>query len=91
MVTALILVDKLELVFSMVSFGALLGFLSLQVSVVAHFIWRERSRDFLRYLLVPAIGFCIIAYVLLNADLNAKIAGGIWMCVGVVFSSRSGV
>jgi len=85
MVTGLLLVEHLELVFSMVSFGALLGFLSLQISVVAHFIYREGSRDWLRHLVTPAIGFAIIAYVLWNADTNAKIAGAVWMSAGVVF------
>jgi hypothetical protein len=69
----------------MVSFGALLGFLALQISVVAHFIYREGSRDWLRHLVTPAVGFAIIAYVLLNADANAKLAGAIWMCAGLVF------
>jgi amino acid transporter len=85
MATSLLLVEHLELVFSMVSFGALLGFLSLQISVVAYFIYREGSRDWLRHLVTPAIGFAIIAYVLWNADTNAKIAGAVWMCAGLVF------
>jgi len=85
MATSLLLVEHLELVFSMVSFGALLGFLSLQISVVAYFIYREGSRDWLRHLVTPAIGFAIIAYVLWNADTIAKIAGAVWMCAGLVF------
>ena len=83
LVASLLLVAHLELAFSMVSFGALLGFLMLQVSVVAHFIVRKRSTDWLRYAIVPAIGFAIIAYVLVNADPNAKIAGAIWMLAGL--------
>jgi amino acid transporter len=84
LVTGLVMVDQLELLTSMVSFGALLGFLLLQVSVVAHFVFRERSRNWLRYLVVPAIGFAIIAYVLWNAEVNAKTAGGIWMSLGLL-------
>jgi uncharacterized protein YqgC (DUF456 family) len=68
----------------MVSFGALLGFLVLQVAVVVHFMWRERSRNWLRHLVAPAIGFAIIGYVLWNAELNAKAAGAMWMTVGIV-------
>jgi amino acid transporter len=84
LVTGILTVDRLELLTSMVSFGALLGFLLLQVSVIAHFIWRERSRNWLRYFIVPGIGFAIIGYVLVNAEANAKIAGAIWMVLGVV-------
>ncbi len=84
LVVGLLLVSKLELLTSMVSFGALLGFLLLQVSVIAHFIWREKSRDWLRYLVAPSIGFVIIAYVLVNAEVNAKIAGSAWMVAGLM-------
>jgi amino acid transporter len=78
----LLLAGQLDLLSSMVSFGALLGFLMLQISVVAHFIVREGSRDWLRHLIVPAIGFAIIAYVLWNAEPNAKIAGACWLAAG---------
>ena len=78
------MVNQLEFLTSMVSFGALVGFLLLQVSVVAHFIVRERSRNVLQFLVAPAIGFAIIAYVLWNAEANAKIAGGVWMAAGML-------
>jgi hypothetical protein len=68
----------------LVSFGALLGFLILQVSVIAHFMWREKSRNWLLHFVVPAIGFTIIAYVLINAETNAKIAGACWLVVGAM-------
>lgn len=84
LVLGLLLVGKLELLTSMVSFGALLGFLLLHLSVIVHFMWRKRSRQWLRHLVAPAIGFCIIAYVLWNAELNAKIAGGCWLAFGFI-------
>ncbi len=84
LVTGTTLVGRLELLTSMVSFGALIAFLLLQVSVVAHFIVRERSRNWLRYLISPAIGFAIIAYVLVNAENNAKLAAAAWMVAGLV-------
>ena len=83
LVLGIAMVDQLELIFSMVSFGALMGFLMLHVSVIAHFIWREKSRDWLRHLVVPVIGILIIGYVLWNAEANAKIAGGLWLLAGL--------
>ena len=77
------LVDELELLASMVSFGALLGFVMLQLSMMVHFLWRERSRDWLRHLVVPVIGLVIIVYVLVNAQADAKIAGAAWMIAGL--------
>ena len=89
LVTGTTLVGRLELLTSMVSFGALMAFLLLQVSVVAHFIVRERSRNWLRYLVAPAIGFAIIAYVVFNAENNAKTAAAAWMAGGlVVFAAQ---
>jgi len=83
LITGVFMVDRLELLTSMVSFGALLGFLLLQVSVVAHFMWRQKSRNWLRHLVAPTIGFLIIGYVLINAEPNAKIAGAAWMAAGL--------
>jgi amino acid transporter len=84
LVLGVTLVDQLELFTSMVSFGALLGFLTLQVSVVAYFVVRKRSRNWGRHLITPAIAFAIVGYVLWNAEANAKIAGAAWMALGVV-------
>ncbi len=84
LVLGLVLVDRLELLTSMVSFGALLGFLLLHLSVIAHFAWRGKSRNWLRHLAVPVMGLLIIGYVLWNAEANAKIAGLAWMAAGGV-------
>ena len=83
LVLGLWLVDELELLASMVSFGALLGFVMLQLSMMTHFLWREKSRDWLRHLVIPAGGLAIIVYVLINAQIDAKIAGAAWMIVGL--------
>jgi amino acid transporter len=77
--------DRFELLTSMVNFGALLGFLLLHVSVIAHFAWRKKSRDWLAHFVSPTIGFGVIAYVLINAETNAKIAGLGWLVAGLVF------
>ncbi len=76
--------NQLELLTSMVNFGALAGFLALHASVVIHFMVRLRSRKWLRHLLAPGAGFLVIAYVLINAQAHAKIAGLCWMAVGIV-------
>ncbi|MGH7737871.1 MAG: APC family permease [Candidatus Tyrphobacter sp.] len=84
LVLGLLMVSQFELLTSMVSFGALVGFLLLHASVVVHFVWRRKSRNWLRHLVAPAVGFCIIAYVLWNAQANAKIAGVCWLSAGVL-------
>jgi amino acid transporter len=69
---------------SLVSFGALVGFLFLHLSVIVHFMWRQKSRHWPKHLLVPLIGSAITVYVLINMALPAKIAGISWLVIGVV-------
>ncbi|MGA9796741.1 MAG: APC family permease [Rhizomicrobium sp.] len=83
LVCGVFMADKLELLTSIVSFGALTGFLLVHAAVISHFVVRGKSRNLLRYLVAPAIGFVIIAYVLLNTDIDAKIVGLSWMVLGV--------
>ena len=84
LVIGVAMVDQFELLASMVSFGALIGFLLLHLSVMAHFLWRQKSRDWFRHLVVPLIGLSIVAYVLINAQANAIKYGLAWMAVGIL-------
>jgi len=79
---ALLLANELELLASLVNFGALFGFLMLHMAVIVHYRLRLKSRDWLRHLLMPLIGAAIIAYVLINMATPAKIAGISWLIVG---------
>ena len=83
LVLGLSLVSQLELLLTVVTFGALTGFLMLHVSVIVHFTWRKRSRQWVRHLIVPAIGAAIIGYILISAETHAKIVGLTWMAIGV--------
>jgi len=89
LVLALLLVSQVDLLASMVNFGALTGFLMLHLSVMVQFMWRQKSKDWLRHLLAPLIGFLIIAYVLLNMASLAKLAGIAWLTVGIAGSALS--
>ncbi len=86
LVLGLLMVDQLELLTSMVNFGALTGFLALHASVVVHFFLRRGGGDrrWFRHFVSPVLGFAIVAYVLFNAEANAKIAGAVWMGVGLL-------
>ncbi|MCW2904889.1 MAG: amino acid permease [Streptosporangiaceae bacterium] len=82
LVLGLAFVGQLDLLSSLVNFGALFSFLLLHVSVFVHFVLRNRSRRWHLHLIGPALGFAIIAYVLINADMRAKIGGIIWLVIG---------
>ncbi|HEY8164849.1 MAG TPA: APC family permease [Gemmatimonadaceae bacterium] len=84
LVLGLFFVGQVGLVSSLVNFGALFSFLMLHVSVVVYFLIRRRSRTFGAHLLSPVIGFAIIAFVLVNADVHAKVGGLAWLTIGAI-------
>ena len=80
----LFFVGQIGLLSSLVNFGALFSFLMLHVAVVVYFVLRRRVRTFALHLVSPAIGFVIIAVVLANSDVHAKLGGTAWLAIGVV-------
>jgi amino acid transporter len=76
--------DGITLLGSLVNFGAMTAFLALHVSVVVHYVVRQRSRDWWRHLVAPAIGFLILLYVVINASIAAQTLGFVWLAIGVV-------
>ena len=83
-ILVLFFVGQIDLISSLVNFGALFGFMMLHVAVVVHFVWKKKSRNYLLHLVVPIIGFLIIGYVLWNANIDAKLGGIIWLIVGAL-------
>jgi amino acid transporter len=76
--------DGATLLTTLVNFGALTAFLLLHVSVVAHYFVRERSRDLWRHLVAPGLGFLIIGYVIIQANVAAQRIGVAWLVLGAV-------
>jgi hypothetical protein len=60
------------------------AFLALHVSVVVHYVVRQRSRDWWRHLIAPAIGFLILLCVVINAKVAAQVLGFVWLTIGIV-------
>jgi amino acid transporter len=85
LIVGFVFASRLDDLTRIVNFGALTGFLLLHAAVVNHFIRRQRSRNWLRYLLCPLLGFLVIAYVLYEMDIKAKILGACWIGLGVLY------
>jgi hypothetical protein len=51
--------------------------------VIAHFLRDRAPGGWLRHFIVPAIGFAIVGYVLLNMSTAAKLVGGAWLAIGI--------
>ena len=82
-ILVLFFVGQIDLIASLVNFGALFGFMLLHVSVIVHYIGRKKSKNYLLHLVVPVVGFLIIGYVLLNSNAAAKIGGIVWLVIGL--------
>jgi amino acid transporter len=70
-----------------VNFGALLGFMSVNLSVVSHYFIQNRERrvaTILRSLLLPCAGFLVCLYLFLNLSVTAKSVGSVWCGVGLI-------
>jgi amino acid transporter len=70
---------------NIVNFGALTGFLVLHVSVINHYMIRQKSKQFVRHLILPIIGFLVIGYVIKGMDITAIKLGVVWIFIGAVY------
>jgi amino acid transporter len=77
--------ERLDDLSRVVNFGALTGFVLLHLSVISHYFFRQRSGDWLRHLIFPLTGSAILVYVLYEMDRAAKILGGCWVAIGVLY------
>jgi amino acid transporter len=85
LIVGLLFSERLADLSRIVNFGALTGFLLLHLSVINHYFFRQRSRDWLRHMLFPLLGFAVIGYVLYEMDKAAKIMGACWIALGVLY------
>jgi hypothetical protein len=70
----------------MLNFGALIAFMGVNVSsFVRYFLRAERKQ--IGSLLVPALGFLICLYLWLSLGATAKMAGLIWLTIGVLYGA----
>ena len=74
----------ISLLSTLVNFGALSAFLLLHLSVVVHYVVRRKSRNWWLHLAVPVIGFAILVFVVINAQVTAQTLGFVWLVVGLL-------
>ncbi len=77
--------SQISVLTNIVNFGALSGFLLLHISVVNHYVIRNKSNNWFKHLIFPIIGFAIIAYVMWGMDNLAIEIGLIWVVVGIIY------
>ncbi|MGB6690687.1 MAG: APC family permease [Terracidiphilus sp.] len=76
-----------ELTAEILNFGAFLGFMGVNAAVFWQFGVRTQAghrRNFLYDMIVPLLGFLFCAVIWLGLASPAKIAGSVWLVVGVL-------
>ncbi|NNM60894.1 MAG: APC family permease [Steroidobacteraceae bacterium] len=85
LLVGLFFVHRIDDLSRVVNFGALTSFALLHVAVAYHYIVRGRSGAWVRHLLCPLAGLVVILYVLAGMDRTAKILGGCWIALGIIY------
>jgi amino acid transporter len=72
----------------LLNFGAFVGFILVNLSVVQHYYIGQKQRSastIFSNLISPLAGACVCIYVWLNLSTHAKVVGFIWLAVGVLY------
>ncbi|MCX6622035.1 MAG: APC family permease, partial [Acidobacteria bacterium] len=71
-----------------INFGALLGFICVNLSVISHYFIKGKQRRGLALvtnLAMPLTGFLVCFYVFLNLSRTATVIGSIWCVAGIIY------
>ncbi|MGI6766019.1 MAG: APC family permease [Lentihominibacter sp.] len=68
-----------------INFGGLSAFIILNFTVIYYFWFKKKTGKVWKHLILPGIGFLIIAYIWTSLSWYALTLGIIWLCIGVVF------
>jgi putrescine importer len=88
-VSLLAIAPSLELIASFINFGALIAFTFVNLSVIAHFVFREKryktGKDIFSYLIMPILGAGTTGILWYNLQADALIGGIVWIGIGIIY------
>ena len=73
-----------------INFGALLGFMGVNLSVISHYFLKNRrpgAAALLRDLLVPALGFLVCLSIFVSLSRTARTIGVVWCALGLLYAA----
>jgi amino acid transporter len=82
------LLMRFELAVQLLNFGAFVGFILVNLSVIRHYYIRRQLRaglGFLTNLVFPLLGAITCVYLWINLSAKAKAVGFIWLGLGVIY------
>jgi len=74
---------------TLINFGAFLAFLGVNAAVIREFFFRPplgHKRNWTVDLIMPVLGFAFCLWIWLQLPAPAKIVGGIWCAVGLLYT-----
>lgn len=87
--TGIFYADNLMGAAELVSYGCILGFIMVNISVYMHFYRHEGLRDGAKnkimYMILPLLGAVILAFAFIFVGSSAKILGTIWLVIGLIY------
>jgi amino acid transporter len=82
------LLVSFQLAVELLNFGAFLGFILVNLSVIQHYYIRGRHRSgwaWLTNLVAPACGAAACLYIWLSLSSKAQMAGFVWVFIGIIY------
>ncbi|MCX6622209.1 MAG: APC family permease [Acidobacteria bacterium] len=77
-----------QLAVELLNFGAFVGFILVNLSVIRHYYLRLHRRsgvEFFTHLVTPLLGAAVCTYVWMSLSGNAKLVGFLWMGIGFLY------
>ena len=85
--TAILFQNSLMNAMSLVSFGALLGFILTNICVIVRFWVKDKERGgaaLIKYIIIPVLAAIVCVYLWLSLPVMAKIVGFSWLAIGII-------
>jgi putrescine importer len=70
----------------LLNFGAFIAFMGVNAAAFVRYFWRAADKRWTNCVF-PLLGFAICFFIWLNLSRPAKIAGGIWIIVGIIYGA----
>jgi len=88
-ITPISLFCSLDMIATIVSFGALVGFIMLNFSIIWSFYIKDEklrlekpTESFWKYLFLPLIGLAVTMSIFISLDIEAHVVGFAWLAIG---------
>jgi len=70
----------------LLNFGAFIAFMGVNAAAFVRYFWRAAEKRWTN-LVFPLAGFAICFFIWLHLSRPAKIAGGVWILVGIIYGA----